>query len=401
MPKIKSDIKLVVILFVLGIFISFARVSSYSGISYATNVIFNALTVIPILLSVSFLAFNKKINKALGGVVVLFLLFIGVHLLSSILNSNVFSSARRVYQIISVASLVILISILFFKTTLINKWWSFSIFLGVLSCATLFAWLIFDRSMAYSGIFNNPNSLGVYSLVSMPFFMIARVLSGDKLVRFGWGTLIIITVILSFISGARASLLALIILAAVMMLWTFISESKIKHNLFLISVMLAPALILLSIVVDEGGVIYYAEVVSQLISDKGNILSGRDLLWISVVDLISVKPFLGWGPSALLENLTEQHTMSTHNLYLQITLQVGLVGILVFMAIIFKIWNVMYYGRGSRIVQISASFLVAVLFHQMFSISLTQNSLAFGFGMWFIVSVGIGVSLRTARLENA
>jgi exopolysaccharide production protein ExoQ len=82
-------------------------------------------------------------------------------------------------------------------------------------------------------------------------------------------------------------------------------------------------------------------------------LTGRTSLWPSVIGLIQQRPVLGWGYRAMwqpddparmvVDQINEWGASSSHNAFLEIALQLGLVGVAILVVIIF-----VALGRGLR-----------------------------------------------------
>ncbi|OIU67788.1 hypothetical protein BHE18_12490 [Rossellomorea aquimaris] len=119
-----------------------------------------------------------------------------------------------------------------------------------------------------------------------------------------------------------------------------------------------------------------------------SIMSGRDDIWRPVIAAINEQPWFGYGPGTLPIDVTGID-LSTHNLYLQIALQNGYLGLLVFIILLLYFWIIFYRNLKDKTVRLVASFFIAILIHQSFEIALTQNQLSIGLMQWFIISVGI------------
>jgi O-antigen ligase len=134
---------------------------------------------------------------------------------------------------------------------------------------------------------------------------------------------------------------------------------------------------------------------------QGNFFSGREILWSGLIPAIFQKPIFGYGPgtvpgdiiySILISN-QRSLSLSSHNLFIQIGIQVGLLGVLLFFWLIWRIWKVFWYGRGVWGVSLAGSFLVGILVHQVFEVSLTQNNLTVGLLQWLILGIGVAKSV--------
>jgi len=79
---------------------------------------------------------------------------------------------------------------------------------------------------------------------------------------------------------------------------------------------------------------------------------------------------------------------SSHNLYLQTTLQVGFVGLAALFVLLWVVWRQLWHRRRTPFARVAGAFLVGTLVHQMFEVSLTQVNLANGFLVWLVLAIG-------------
>ena len=88
---------------------------------------------------------------------------------------------------------------------------------------------------------------------------------------------------------------------------------------------------------------------------------------------------------------------SSHNLWLQLALQMGITG-LILMAIFLLVVQYRIAKGDNPLWRISVSFFIALIFHECFEVSLTQNNLAVGLISWLIF--GIMLSERRTAWEQ-
>lgn len=123
------------------------------------------------------------------------------------------------------------------------------------------------------------------------------------------------------------------------------------------------------------------------------IMSGRNTIWAQLIDLISERPFFGYGSSVVPENYLTT-SLSAHNLYLQIGLQVGIVGLVFLVIFFYYIWKTYGKNPNEPKVRLAASFFVSILIYQAFEVSLTQNQFGIGLLQWLIIAFGLNYSRR-------
>src|SRR5699024_6063574 len=117
------------------------------------------------------------------------------------------------------------------------------------------------------------------------------------------------------------------------------------------------------------------------------LLTGRDNIWINILNAISEKLWTGYGASYTPSDLYSTE-LSSHNLYLQISLQIGILGVLLLGIFLFKLWSKSYFYSNHQSIRVVCSYLIVIIIHQTFEISLTQNYFAIGLIQWSIISLG-------------
>ncbi|GKV64674.1 hypothetical protein NCCP2331_08270 [Sporosarcina sp. NCCP-2331] len=127
-------------------------------------------------------------------------------------------------------------------------------------------------------------------------------------------------------------------------------------------------------------------------------MSGREAIWVPLIEIINNHPFIGHGPG-----VTTEHVMSldfsSHNLYLQVALQNGYIGLALLLLLFFIIWISFWKVRKDNTIKLVSSFFIAILIHQLFEVSFTQNQLTVGMLQWLIISVGFSVLLAKKRSD--
>lgn len=206
---------------------------------------------------------------------------------------------------------------------------------------------------------------------------------------------IAICFLLIVFTGARASLLAAVIF--ILMLYLFQSKKIVKRaNLLLLIeavalfafVIVYPMLMTLDIgsTLDEYSHQYFGK----------NFFSGRQILWVELIEKIVQSPIIGYGLSADPEIVG--FTKSSHNLYIQTALQSGIVGLSLLVVVLVSIYRRLVKIEENPYSILSACFIIAVLVHESLEICLTQNAIAFGFMIWFMM--GLGCNLYFQKTEK-
>lgn len=128
------------------------------------------------------------------------------------------------------------------------------------------------------------------------------------------------------------------------------------------------------------------------------LLTGRNTIWSQLVDIISLKPLLGYGSGTIPEHFLST-SLSAHNLYLQIGLQVGIIGLLFLGLFFFFIWKIIWKERFDQKVVLCASFLISIIVHESFEVTLTQNQYSIGLLQWIIIAFALNFALNKTKTE--
>lgn len=176
-------------------------------------------------------------------------------------------------------------------------------------------------------------------------------------------------------------------------LWKFITSRKILFNLYFILILVFNYFV----IVIYPNMRYWSNFqelneLSLRFTGK-DLMSGRNTIWVQLVDIISLKPWFGYGSSIEPEDFLT-HSLSAHNLYIQIGLQVGLIGVSLLILFFFVIWKSFWKNRFDIKVRLTSCFFVGILIHQTFEVTLTQNQFSIGLVQWLIVAFGLSFTLK-------
>ena len=252
-------------------------------------------------------------------------------------------------------------------------------------CLTILLFiLVFDFNIDV-----NPNRVGVIAFV-LSFFPLLYIMSYAKrfksirlLTFIGFSATIIL------ISGARSVLLSIGFILITYIVWKLISKNKKLFKLFfwtVTGIMFVYTVIYPKLVTLLPNFNYYEQLMIEYTGKS--IHSGRNVLWNIILDSVSQKPILGYGSGTLMSDFLDTDH-STHNLYLTITLQVGVLGLIFFILFLNKIWNVFWTNRFDKKVLLGASFFIGILTLQLHEDLLIVSSTAINFSMWLIIGIGL------------
>lgn len=318
---------------------------------------------------------NSGLYRSVRGLIFVFLLYS----LSIVWSEHKLSTFSRSVQILS----VIFIFYTFFmlgrkglgKVLLVYIFWLSS--LAIFIC--IFLWLFAGTD----GGFDNPNVVGLWAAVGAGLVLSCNKYSYLKYFPFMMAFFLII------LSGSRTALGAFFSGTAVYFLWPMVVKSKFVFwaiFIFVFTISVLTIVFISGMAMDLSG---FNQIVREL-SGK-NLLSGRDIAWPIVIDLIYQKPILGWGGGVNLRDVTD-FNFSAHNYYLQTALQVGFVGVTFLFFAVLCIWKEGWVYRRGSATKAAFSLFVTVLMSQNFEVTLIQNNMALSYPMWMLLGLSFGVA---------
>ena len=345
------------------------------------------------------LARYKILLKPFVTVVLLFFLLISIYVLSWATNPTA-------QGFISVIQLLLVFGYFSGLVFALRQGWLRVLLELMAGVAALFillhvsAWLVLGTPRIFGSYFAHPNVLGGITLFLLFFPVISAVLARGKLVTFFWWTVIGLGGLLIYATTSRSAWLAVAAATVTYLLWRFLSRRAFGYHLYIviIFVILSVVIIAYARLPDSPQAVQLNAIVLDY-TDK-NLLSGRDRFWADLIALIQQQPVFGYGAGALPENYLDLG-FSAHNSYLQISLQVGMVGLTIFLLLLWQIWRLFRRQRSHPVVRVSGAFFVAVLVHQTFEVSLLQNNLTLGALQWLVIACGVAASLSRRSRQYA
>lgn len=229
-------------------------------------------------------------------------------------------------------------------------------------------------SISKQSYFGNPNSLGIFIISIYPILLITT--KQNK-----YPIIFIICLILIIASASRTSLLAFICFNIV-----YLNKRILFSNKFFI------LLLFLTLNFASIFIIYFITSYTQadanaFVANKP-ILSGRENLWPLAIDLIMEKPLWGWGAGKSLPDLSTA-IQNSHNQYLNILLQYGVIGFLQFSAFIYVISFLIYQNGKSRVGNIGIASITSMLVVMNFEDSYFQSTLLITLPLWCIIGLAL------------
>ncbi len=202
----------------------------------------------------------------------------------------------------------------------------------------------------------------------------------------------IILILMLFQFNSRSVILMVLTAVFVYLSWNKIIKSKSRYVIFLLLIFISVFLfmnIYINWFSNPNSITMKIQEFSQKAFGK-NLYSGRQKLWINVLDKIKDNLVWGYGTGVGGGALIEAG-MSVHNLYLQLLVQNGILGLGSFLILLISIWMMFWKSRIELLTRLSASFFIASIVHNTFELILLQNHMSMAFFQWFIFAIGISM----------
>ncbi|MGY2409959.1 O-antigen ligase family protein [Pseudomonas pergaminensis] len=228
--------------------------------------------------------------------------------------------------------------------------------------------------------FQNANSLGMVSYLIICSVLFFR----PRLALYAW----VFGVALVLISESRASLLGLMVFFMTYVLLPRILRLRIS-GLYFFSFVVATAAVL-----SFSVGILFPELNAELSRLSAEIFqksldSGRSSMWSMLFELMTGYEVWGRGGGVQIKDISDIE-YSAHNLYLQIYMQLGLVGEFMLIALLYSIWNFTFRGGDLYKVRIAASAFIGLLVINCFEVTLFQNNLVLSLPILVLIGIAAG-----------
>lgn len=199
---------------------------------------------------------------------------------------------------------------------------------------------------------------------------------------------IVIAMIFFFITGERTSMIIVLIIYFIYSNFNKISKNKFIYKLVFIVTTIFTVLIPYVYIWLEKS-IWGLKINDFFIKYTGEqFFSGRNTIWKIIIPVIEEKKIMGWGigNTILVDNGI---LVSTHNLYLYILLQGGIIFLILFIMLIYSLWNQYYNYVNNKIVKLSATFLLSIMIFLDFEMVLIANDIVISIYLWLVFGIGI------------
>lgn len=257
---------------------------------------------------------------------------------------------------------------------------------------------IYDRERA-SAFLGNPNPLGLWIMIGA--FLCIFLLHETRKAYYSLFIAILIWGLI--LSGSRAPALGLAVGASY-----YISKAYIKEDHTFLAVKLIVLFLTLTLAVYG---IEHQVLLTHLFKFLGRTnptLSGREIAWAAFIDQVQQTPLFGIGYRISVEGILVENNISvshSHNLYLSVLSEVGIVGFVFFILFIF---TPLHYRKKDKVSIIkaeyirniiSASILISIYTHQFFEDGFSPFSATFVFIIYMLYNIS-NISTESNRLYN-
>lgn len=388
-PMIKNNYLYNILIFML-LTISAANLTYTSHWGLVTSVMHNALIVFMFLLLWSLIYFRPDLAwlyQLVGSMA----LIIGFQFLVMFINDDM--NLVLFIRFIGLFAFILLSSLIKWEY---KHFLSISVVLSIFNLYFLYDYFTNGTSYRFSSIFRNPNALAIYLLFFIFFFIVTLVLSKKIYIKLLMGTMLLLAIFLLINTDSRAVQLSLLLVVGLYLL-DYIKPKLFKYLDFII------------ITFNLLFTFIYVALYSTAIGNKLNafvfelttksLFSGRELIWSEMFYKVLEKPLFGHGISMTADMFTTGGR-GAHNLYMQILLEVGVVGFAVYVFFFHQIWKLFIMYSTGQVGKWSSYFYIAFLFYQNFELSFFQNGFQMAMVQWWIITIGLGYHSYRSRMER-
>ena len=215
-------------------------------------------------------------------------------------------------------------------------------------------------------------------------------------------------------SSSRTGLLQLVMLAGLLMLWGALRVPLVRHLVLAAALSYAIASLALPLLI---GLEFGASGILGRLTDGGAACSSRLVLWRNVLDLISLKPWFGWGWGELdyahfislyagepAKNAARfcEILDNAHNLPLHLAVELGVpFALLMCGAGLWLVWRAKPWFELNATRQLAWGVLAVILLHSLLEYPLWYGpfQMAFGLCIWLLVTTpGRSISALTTNV---
>lgn len=243
------------------------------------------------------------------------------------------------------------------------------------------------------------NTYGVLAFLLSFFPTLYYIKYSNKYTPAGYIIILLLNIKIHNLTNTRSIILGISFTVLTYLLWGVISKNKTFFNFYFLTLVIFVFLFTIIYPNLDTYLGSFQKLNNLIIELTGKrILSGRNEIWNFLILLIKEKPFFGYGAGVSLNTFFDT-TLSAHNLYLQIALQVGILGLVCFVVFLFLLWRQFWNNRNRKVIRFSASFFIGILIYQTLEVSLLQNNFSLSLIQWFIIGLSLSMSYEKSVVE--
>ncbi|GIN69618.1 hypothetical protein J14TS2_00930 [Bacillus sp. J14TS2] len=371
MKGVSLDRFTTIIIFFTVLLYPLAKMTTIDSFTLLSRLLITILITMIFLWLIFFVTFNKRQLLLITP----FIIFEVIYIL------NIGNTFNIDTLFIIIHHLLILMLVIF----LINIKWT----AGQAKIFSAIYFIVFPFLILYSILNNglvNSNTIGGYTYL-LAFFPLLYLVGYNKNKRYIF-VILIMSISVIYLSGTRSIMLAVGFGILTYILWKVITQNRLLfYGYFIVMLMIIFLITVVYPNINKFGKFIELNDLSIKYTGK-SLLSGRNQIWELLLDFIAQEPLFGYGSGTIPNNLL-QTTLTSHNLYIQIALQVGLIGLLFLLLFLFAIWKTFWEERNNPMIILVSCYFIGIIIYQVFEVTLTQNNFGFMILQWIILGIGL------------
>lgn len=281
--------------------------------------------------------FRRKVTPIIGMVVVLEAVSIFTSLLNGVFDSRVFTNALLILSMAMVTEIAIEIDFKRFFKVFFGLSFAFALancllcirYPAGMEMATLYT---HSRNPLYFLTIDNGMIKELIPVIMLSYFNLLFLSKrkssvAERNAKISFVAVQLICVLTLFIIGSATAMIIYLLVTALMVVATFVIKWKISYK-----VILGVLTAFMLIVVVMGSELEIVSIIAGLFGREGDF-TGRTLLWSLALDMIEEAPLIGYGYSSGNISVWGGY-FSSHNLFLELALQGGIIYLAAFLVII-------------------------------------------------------------------
>ena len=233
--------------------------------------------------------------------------------------------------------------------------------------------------------------------IFVPFFLIAFNLQNNKLLILFY---IVLISYLTFISS-RGSIIAVTFFFISYAIYPFlIKKSSLFKIYFLINIFFI--IFIFYFYLAQLNNDFFENIFRELFNKR---LNTRGFIWIELIEIIKEKYLFGYGSDQVSNYISydgefNRKNLSSHNLYLEIVLTGGLLGLFLFLLLLFSLFNQFYSYRTNHWGRICSSLIIGLMYAGLTSQDFIKGNVVYICMIFFLLAIASAQVTKTNKLYN-